>query len=266
MDNFQAIGGLVTEARNLLDSIKGGAIRAMQNQFEALKQVFDENGNAAIQKIKSDGKTAIAQISTSQAMLNSIGFTALNVNDDFSLWTTLTNSRGESQEWPVATAFYNDATPHAKELLTPSKIKVVSGVKVSDRPAIVQELIQFAGFGGVNFPRGGFTILKLTATGSSAGKVIDLGFAGYTVESAGGLTYMAYVRTPRTNNQWERQRAVFGRHIDGFGYTFPSSRFAFEPGDEIYIALPTLTAGEFPAGVMHGLLPNEPRARYKATK
>lgn len=40
MDNFQAIGQLVTKAQDLLDSIKGGAIRAMQNQFEALKVQF----------------------------------------------------------------------------------------------------------------------------------------------------------------------------------------------------------------------------------
>lgn len=42
MDNFQSIGLLVTEARNLLDSIKGGAIRAMQNQFDALKAQFTD--------------------------------------------------------------------------------------------------------------------------------------------------------------------------------------------------------------------------------
>lgn len=37
MSDFTAIGQLVTEARNLLDSIKGGAIRTMQTQFDALK-------------------------------------------------------------------------------------------------------------------------------------------------------------------------------------------------------------------------------------
>ncbi|MDE9381755.1 hypothetical protein PZ937_13190 [Vibrio alginolyticus] len=37
MSDFTAIGQLVNEARNLLDSIKGGAIRTMQTQFDALK-------------------------------------------------------------------------------------------------------------------------------------------------------------------------------------------------------------------------------------
>lgn len=45
MDNFQAIGQLVTEARNLLDSIKGGAIRVMQNQFDALLITLDSAFN-----------------------------------------------------------------------------------------------------------------------------------------------------------------------------------------------------------------------------
>ncbi|CAH7217891.1 conserved hypothetical protein [Vibrio chagasii] len=36
MSDFTAIGQLVTEARNLLDSIKGGAIRTMQTQFDSL--------------------------------------------------------------------------------------------------------------------------------------------------------------------------------------------------------------------------------------
>ncbi|MFL7030757.1 hypothetical protein [Vibrio cyclitrophicus] len=40
MSDFTAIGQLVTEARNLLDSIKGGAIRTMQTQFDTLKQSF----------------------------------------------------------------------------------------------------------------------------------------------------------------------------------------------------------------------------------
>ncbi|WP_192890788.1 hypothetical protein [Vibrio bathopelagicus] len=35
MSDFTAIGQLVTEARNLLDSIKGGAIRTMQTQFDS---------------------------------------------------------------------------------------------------------------------------------------------------------------------------------------------------------------------------------------
>lgn len=40
MDNFQAIGQLVIKAQDLLDSIKGGAIRQMETAFEGLKSTF----------------------------------------------------------------------------------------------------------------------------------------------------------------------------------------------------------------------------------
>jgi len=46
MDNFQAIGQLVIKAQDLLDSIKGGAIRVMQEQFDALKVQFTDKLNS----------------------------------------------------------------------------------------------------------------------------------------------------------------------------------------------------------------------------
>ncbi|MGF1716106.1 hypothetical protein L4D08_14615 [Photobacterium chitinilyticum] len=268
MSDFTAIGQYVTEAKNLLDAIKGGAVRVMQTQFDALKASILERGNAAISKIQNDAQMALNQVSTSEEMLNSIGFTALNINDDFSLWTEMNNSRGERQEWPVNMAFYNDSAKYARDLLTPEKISVPSGVAPNLRPTVVQELIEYAGFGGEQFPRGGFNVLKMTANGSSLDKVINLGFAGFNTESYGGLTYMLYVRSPKTNNRWERLIYFMNRHDGGFegrGFVYHATKFDFEAGDEIYIALPTLTAGYYPAGVLHGLLPNEPRARYHAT-
>lgn len=38
--SYEVLGNMVTEARNLLDSIKGGAIRVMQTQFDTLKGSF----------------------------------------------------------------------------------------------------------------------------------------------------------------------------------------------------------------------------------
>ncbi|MEZ9047609.1 hypothetical protein AB6D99_20860 [Vibrio cyclitrophicus] len=48
MSDFTAIGQLVTEARNLLDSIKGGAIRTMQTTFDSLLASFDSRMNKAV--------------------------------------------------------------------------------------------------------------------------------------------------------------------------------------------------------------------------
>ncbi|WP_210499665.1 hypothetical protein [Vibrio crassostreae] len=48
MSDFTAIGQLVTEARNLLDSIKGGAIRTMQTQFDALLLLYKNRTDKAV--------------------------------------------------------------------------------------------------------------------------------------------------------------------------------------------------------------------------
>ncbi|CAK3434416.1 Phage tail protein [Vibrio crassostreae] len=262
--DFTSMGRLVDKASELLDSIKGGAIRTMENAFDAFMATVNSEWAAKKSQVDNEALAAIQRVET-QTVINSLGYTAMNINDDFSLWKELTNSAGDKQLWPVDMAFYNDSASHARNILTPEKIEVPSGVEVDQRPAVVQELIQYAGFGGKHFPRGGFNILKMTATGASVGKRIDLGFAGGSLESAGGFTYLVYIRSPQTNNQWQLQRSVVTRQLGGYGYAFPATKFDFEPGDEIYIALPTLTAGAFPVGTMHGMLPNEPRARYHAT-
>ncbi|MEZ8382261.1 hypothetical protein AB6C98_00860 [Vibrio splendidus] len=48
MSDFTAIGQLVTEARNLLDSIKGGAIRTMQNSFDSAMSGFTRTFNSKL--------------------------------------------------------------------------------------------------------------------------------------------------------------------------------------------------------------------------
>ncbi|MFH4603895.1 hypothetical protein [Vibrio diabolicus] len=53
MSDFTAIGQLVTEARNLLDSIKGGAIRTMQTQFDGLKQQLTDKLDAVTPELTS---------------------------------------------------------------------------------------------------------------------------------------------------------------------------------------------------------------------
>lgn len=65
MSDFTAIGQLVTEARNLLDSIKGGAIRTMQTQFDVLKQQFADklsSVNVELTQFVSQQKTVVNAI------------------------------------------------------------------------------------------------------------------------------------------------------------------------------------------------------------
>jgi len=67
MDNFQAIGQLVIKAQDLLDSIKGGAIRVMQTQFDVLKQTITSDGAAVITNVDTLGRNKLQQLDTELA-------------------------------------------------------------------------------------------------------------------------------------------------------------------------------------------------------
>ena len=64
MDNFQAIGQLVIKAQDLLDSIKGGAIRVMQEQFDALKVQFSDKLSAVNTELAAFTVQQKAQVNT----------------------------------------------------------------------------------------------------------------------------------------------------------------------------------------------------------
>lgn len=70
MDNFQAIGQLVIKAQDLLDSIKGGAIRVMQTQFDELKQTLSSDSQTALANFKSTSDAAIT--AQEQALINAV--------------------------------------------------------------------------------------------------------------------------------------------------------------------------------------------------
>ncbi|EMI7313543.1 hypothetical protein ABVY39_004846 [Vibrio parahaemolyticus] len=62
MSDFAKISELVTQGQQLLDSIKGGAIRTMQTQFDALKNTINAEWNSIKNKVNSDVNTAIAKV------------------------------------------------------------------------------------------------------------------------------------------------------------------------------------------------------------
>lgn len=89
MSDFTAIGQLVTEARNLLDSIKGGAIRTMQTQFDALinakkvlldKFVSDQYGRVSSVLDNVHGELPHVLLTPNQRMLTVNGNSILGYN------------------------------------------------------------------------------------------------------------------------------------------------------------------------------------------
>jgi len=84
MDNFQSIGLLVTEARNLLDSIKGGAIRVMQTQFDALIQTLTGRFNTKLTEYQTQ-VSAVTKPSTDvikSSMSQKLHIDPINGNDN----------------------------------------------------------------------------------------------------------------------------------------------------------------------------------------
>ncbi|MCC4238140.1 hypothetical protein LL266_16750 [Vibrio anguillarum] len=69
MSDFTAIGQYVTEAKSLLDSIKGGAIRTMQTQFEALKQTITTDGAKVVSDVDSLGRNKLQQLDSELASI-----------------------------------------------------------------------------------------------------------------------------------------------------------------------------------------------------
>lgn len=66
-NDFTAIGQMVTESRKLLDSIKGGTIRTMKTQFDALKQTITANGAKVVSDVDSLGRNKLQQLDSELA-------------------------------------------------------------------------------------------------------------------------------------------------------------------------------------------------------
>ncbi|WP_299021500.1 hypothetical protein [uncultured Photobacterium sp.] len=93
MSDFTAIGQYVTEAKKLLDSIKGGAIRTMQTQFDALKQTITTDGAKVVSDVDSLCRNKLQQLDSELARvkqsvdINALGgqgryVTEITVNGD----------------------------------------------------------------------------------------------------------------------------------------------------------------------------------------
>ncbi|CAK3123334.1 Phage tail protein [Vibrio crassostreae] len=67
MSDFAKISELVTQGQQLLDSIKGGAIRTMQTQFDALKKTITTDGEKVVSDVDSLGRNKLQQLDSELA-------------------------------------------------------------------------------------------------------------------------------------------------------------------------------------------------------
>ncbi|MEZ9073124.1 phage tail protein [Vibrio splendidus] len=258
MSDFTAIGQLVTEARNLLDSIKGGAIRAMETAFASLIANVNSEWAAKKSQVDNEALAAIGRVDN-DTIRGEMGFIALNYNNDYQDTKQVTGADGFSSEYPIGVAFGGDIT----EYFHTEMLDVKSGDDPATRPEDVKELLDIMGLGRntSHLAYGGFKVMKMTVIKLSVdGSPFMHMTQDFHQATRNGLTMMHYERTPATSGMWDRKITVFK---NGGGNTSEYIHFDARPlgsevavGDVLYYALPTMVAGEFPVSEMHSTLPN----------
>lgn len=265
MSDFTAIGQLVTEARNLLDSIKGGAIRTMQASFDSLKQSIASEWNGIKTKMNNEAIAAIGRVDT-QTVINAMGFTALNYNGDFIDTTELgANALGHKNIYPLSMGVRGGRNDCFKSEVIP----VASGDDPLMRNDEAKALLDYMGIGrGAQHFSGGFNILKMTVLDTSFQDLTGYDFyiPNQHIKNSLTATFLAYVKIQGTSTisylggdtagDWKQIVRHSSSNNPG-SYTHIDLNFSnASVGDVIYLALPTICVGHFPKSKKHGLLYN----------
>lgn len=260
MDNFQAIGQLVIKAQDLLDSIKGGAIRAMQTQFDVLKQSVSAEWSGIKTKMNNEALAAIGRVDTA-TVINAMGFEGLNYNFDYLDTFTVDIADGSVNTWPIGLGWSSGV--EVNRYLKAECILVENGVEPESRPEVVKALLDAMGISrtGRYFSQS-FRILKLTmkelpeASPAAAGYIHIT--ADYRIVDRGGVSLLKYRNSPLTSG-WVCDKSNRIMKNTGSGYMHwdihPFKEMS-EVGDEMYIALPTACAGIYPESMPLTFLPN----------
>ncbi|WP_154124798.1 phage tail protein [Grimontia hollisae] len=269
MSNFDALGQLVTEARNLLDSIKGGAIRTMQNSFDSLLGTINGEWAAKKAQVDSEALAAIGRVDT-QTVINAMGFTAQNYNGDFIDTMELgENALGYKNVYPIGMG----VGAGSNDCFKAEMINVTSGHDPVFRHPEAQALLDYMGIGkeSRHFSYS-FRILKLTVLDTSflQNEGYDFYIPDQHVKTSPTATFMAYVKIKGgavsrlgsdTGGSWKQIVTHFQSSKPGT-YQHIDLSFAQDTavGDELYLALPTICTGHFPRSIKHGLLNNQETA------
>lgn len=261
MSNFEALGQLVTEARNLLDSIKGGAIRVMQSSFDALMISVNDEWAAKKTQVDNEALAAIGRVDTA-TVIASMGFEALNYNSDFKDVVAIDAGDATTNTWPLGLGW--SSSFNFNSLFHAEVISVSSADDPVTRPIVVKELLDVMGLGrdATTIAEESFGILKLTvkALPTDPNKTAHLHVGSdFHMPKNGGVTLMHYLKGPTTGNAWQRvvdHRPLRSGVLDFVHYDIQPLGGGAQVGDVIYIALPMACTGLFPQSVPHSKLPN----------
>ncbi|WP_240205902.1 hypothetical protein [Vibrio sp. CyArs1] len=129
--NFAAIGQLVTEARHLLDSIKGGAIRVMEDTFEALKQTITSERAQVVSNIDTLGRKKLQSIDSELATIRqNMDIQALNGEGRYV--TEITVNGDKDTFYPVAFQMPRNGETEIQIFRHWSWNNIYQGVEASD--------------------------------------------------------------------------------------------------------------------------------------
>ncbi|CAK1818069.1 Phage tail protein [Vibrio crassostreae] len=264
MSDFTAIGQLVTEARNLLDSIKGGAIRAMETAFASLIANVNSEWAAKKSQVDNEALAAIGRVDT-QTVIGDLGFTAYNFNGDFRDYVQLDpNKNGVVNSYPFKAgvgAGRNDGV--ISEVLT-----CTVGSNPLARAPAVRDLLDFIGIGAdtLHFS-GSFNIWKLTVVDPAVMGTggVDFSLPDSHRKYSPSNTFMYYLRTEgdvsvslggNTAGVWDRSYSHVNSTSPGAYMNTDLYLTNAKAGDVVYFALPMMCVGKFPESIKHGSMVN----------
>ncbi|MGO2317348.1 MAG: phage tail protein [Vibrio toranzoniae] len=265
MSDFTAIGQLVNEARNLLDSIKGGAIRAMETAFASLIANVNSEWAAKKSQVDNEALAAIGRVDT-ETVRSEMGFTALNYNADFRDTTDLSaNALGHKNVYPLGMGVGSGRNDCFKVEIIP----VYSSADPVMRDIEAQELLEFMGIGrSSQYFTGSFKILKMTVLDTSFQDLTGYDFfiPNQQIKNSPTATFMAYTKIQGTSSvswlgsdtagDWKQILIHRKSNSPGSKTNIDLDFSNASVGDVIYVALPTICVGHFPASKKHGALYN----------
>lgn len=219
--NFAAIGQLVTEARNLLDSIKGGAIRTMQAVFDEFMGASRQSVNSFLTQKRSEFSNVLSTVETK-------AFPYLNLFKN-----SYAREKTEANEWkfPISSfglaeleevVEYEDL-PAAIKAAFDSKFKSSNGDLNYYRPNALH----------VRFPEG--VVPKFWIPSNYVRGNFSAGFALACVVRG----HMAGIQEGQSGGVVERVSRRTGWHIDA---TYRGSE-----GLDVYLFAPFVVAGHCPS-------------------
>ncbi|CAK1790254.1 Phage tail protein [Vibrio crassostreae] len=270
MSDFTAIGQLVTEARNLLDSIKGGAIRKMETAFDVLKSSIANEWNGIKTKMNNEAIAAIGRVDTA-TVIAAMGFEGLNYNFDYIDVVSVNAPDGSINTWPIGLAW--SSSVDMNRYFKAECIPVQNAVDPATRSEVVKSLLDVMGIGrGSRYFSQSFNILKLTVkelpdTPVGSGGYIHV-TSDYRVNNRAGISLMKFRNSPKTSG-WVCDKSKVAMKNSGRGYMhwdiFPFNEVSVV-GDEIYIALPTVCTGLYPDSMPLTFLPNQRNMQVRGDK